>query len=368
MPRIPTKPGDGRSRKTSLVNRALNPEKAVASQSASGLPAPAEAFLAWIQLRKGLADATYEAYRRDLEQFEGFLHISSGSLQDPMGIGKEQVEGFAAHLHAQGQAKSSIGRKLSALRALFRYLLRQKRVSTDPTAGIRNPKRETHHPAVLNVDQTFALLGNLPVARMPTLLQDGTEAEPVPLDRESALRIRDQALAETLYGAGLRISEATALDLADVRLEEGVVRVWGKGSKERVAPLGEAGGVALTLWLEARGVLAAQGERAVFVGARGRRLDRRQGLRIVEEMRLQAHLPQHISPHALRHSFATHLLEGGADLRTVQELLGHARLSTTQRYTHLTLDRLMRVYDKAHPRQKKHDTKIDTGDDDLLGE
>lgn len=339
--------------KPSLIRQALNPEAAAATGDTL-LPAPAEAFLAWMQLRKGLANATSEAYRRDLEQFEGFLRTVALTLAEPDRLNREHVEGFAAHLHALGQAKSSIARKLSALRALFRHLLRQKRVRVDPTSGVRNPKREKHHPAMLNVDQAFALLGGLPsVQSLPEFASEPfTSLPPLSVDRETALTLRDKALAETLYGAGLRISEATALDLIDVRLAEGVVRVWGKGSKERVAPVGEAGVVALSVWLSVRGVLAAAGEQAVFVGARGKRLDRRQGVRIVENLRLQAALPQHISPHALRHSFATHLLEGGADLRTVQELLGHARLSTTQRYTHLTLDRLMRVYDKAHPRQQ----------------
>lgn len=324
----------------SLVQQALRPQQQEAS-AAAPLPAPAVAFLAWMQLRKGLADATFLAYRRDLSQFEGFLREHGQSLARPDTLTREHILDFAASLHAQGQAKSSVSRKLSALRALFRHLLRHKKISADPTVGVRNPKREQHHPAVLNVDQTFALLGGLSSAP-PT----------APVDKDTALQLRDLALAETLYGAGLRISEATQLNLTDVRLEEGFVRVWGKGSKERLAPLGEACVAALTAWLGVRDTVAHSAERAVFVGARGKRLDRRQGLRIVDDLRLQAGLPQHISPHSLRHSFATHLLEGGADLRTVQELLGHARLATTQRYTHLTLDRLMRVYDKAHPRQK----------------
>lgn len=321
------------------------------------LPAPAVAFLAWLQLSKGLSDATFEAYRRDLEQFEGYLRSVNYSLAEPANIHKDCIENFAAYLHGLGQAKSSVARKLSALRSLFRHLLRLKKITLDPTAGVRNPKRDVYHPAMLNVDQAFSLLGDL------------TKKAAVPCaSKDEALRLRDLALAETLYGAGLRISEATALDLVDVRLLEGVVRVFGKGAKERVAPLGEACVEALGAWIEARALVvgAQSAEQAVFVGARGRRLDRRQGVRIVEDLRVDAHLPQHISPHALRHSFATHLLEGGADLRTVQELLGHSRLSTTQRYTHLTLDRLMRVYDKAHPRQASQTAQdaISNSDDD----
>ena len=162
--------------------------------------------------------------------------------------------------------------------------------------------------------------------------------------------MRDLALVEMLYGAGLRISEALSLNVKDLDLTAGMARVMGKGSKVRMAPLSETSIVCLQAWLQVRPLLAPAGETALFVGSRGKRLDRRQATRILETLRVEAGLPQHISPHMLRHSFATHLLEGGADLRAVQELLGHARLSTTQRYTHVTLDRLMRVYDRAHPR------------------
>lgn len=349
---MPRPPRNRRETHLSLAREALRTEQ-TDSVGLFSLPAPAVAFLAWLQLSKGLSDATFNAYRRDLEQFEGYLRSVNQSLAEPPMIRKESIENFAAHLHGLGQAKSSVARKLSALRALFRHLLRQKKITADPTSGVRNPKRDVYHPAVLNVDQAFSLLGDL------------TKKCDAPCtDRAGALHLRDLALAETLYGAGLRISEATSLDMVDVRLSEGVVRVFGKGAKERVAPLGEACVAALTAWLQARDLVVGSGEQAVFVGARGRRLDRRQGVRIVEDLRHAAHLPQHISPHALRHSFATHLLEGGADLRTVQELLGHSRLSTTQRYTHLTLDRLMRVYDKSHPRQAGQTSGPSTKNDD----
>lgn len=347
---MPKPPRNRRETNISLAREALRTERAD-SAGIFSLPAPAVAFLAWLQLSKGLSDATFDAYRRDLEQFEGYLRSVDQSLAEPAMIRKKNIENFAAYLHGIGQAKSSVARKLSALRALFRHLLRQKKITADPTCGVRNPKRDLYHPAVLNVDQVFSLLGDL-----------ATKPAPVCMDRAEALHLRDLALAETLYGAGLRISEATSLDLTDVRLSEGVVRVFGKGSKERIAPLGAACVAALGAWLQARDIVVGATEQAVFVGARGRRLDRRQGVRIIEDLRQAAQLPQHISPHALRHSFATHLLEGGADLRTVQELLGHSRLSTTQRYTHLTLDRLMRVYDKAHPRQASQPPT--TNDDD----
>jgi len=311
------------------------------------LPRPAIVFLAWMQAQKGFSDATVAAYQRDLLQFEGWLATQGKSLNDSAAIDRADIRSFISHLRRAGEGKSTVARKLSALRSLFRHLLRQRKIVSNPTELVRNPKQDVHHPAVLNVDQAFSLLGELGA------VPDAQEALPAE-SREKAIQLRDRALAETLYGAGLRISEATGLDLADLDLNAGVARILGKGSKERVAPLGEACVAALKAWLAARPLLAALKEKAVFVGARGGRLDRRQGARIVEAMRLASGLPQHISPHTLRHSFATHLLEGGADLRTVQELLGHARLSTTQRYTHLTLDRLMRVYDKAHPLSAEH--------------
>ena len=166
---------------------------------------------------------------------------------------------------------------------------------------------------------------------------------------ELAIAHRNNALLELLYGSGLRISEALCLNVSDIRTEDGFVRVIGKGNKERLAPLSDTSIVALEEWLAIRHMVATLGEKALFVGVRGKRLHRRQTIRILEELCLQAGLPLTTAPHTLRHSFATHLLEGGANLRAVQELLGHARLSTTQRYTHITLDKLIQAYDKAHP-------------------
>ena len=167
-----------------------------------------------------------------------------------------------------------------------------------------------------------------------------------------ALAARDHALAELLYGSGLRISEALGLDVKDLRLEEGVARVFGKGARERMSPLSDTSVTALRAWLEQRGTLAPEHEKALFVGARGGRLDRREAMRRIERLCRNAGV-EPVSPHALRHSFATHLLDAGADLRSVQELLGHQRLTTTQRYTRVSLERLMHLYDEAHPRAQK---------------
>ncbi len=248
---------------------------------------------------------------------------------------------YLAELHRQGAAKSSVARKLSTLRAFFRYLLKEGLCEADPTSGVRNPRQEKRHPKLLNVDQAFALLD----------APKSTEAKAGARDAasETAARLRDLALAELLYGSGLRVSEALSLDVLDVDPAGGFARVMGKGGKERMAPLSDTSRAALLKWLAARRVLARPGERALFAGNRGERLNRRQAARIIESLCQAAGLPQAVSPHALRHSFATHLLEAGADLRSVQELLGHARLATTQRYTHLSLAQVVQVYDKAHP-------------------
>ncbi len=308
------------------------------------LPDTAELYMAHLAVEKGYSDATVQAYARDLHQFQSFLEGRREplSLSEPAAITREVVEAFLGDLHRQRVSKTSMGRKLSALRGLFRYLAKRKMLQVIPTDGVRNPKTAIRHPRALNVDQTFAVLDE---SRQRT-------AEATRHRSHAAQQLaRDLALAELLYGSGLRISEALMLDVDDVRPESGVVRVMGKGGKERLAPLSDTARVALRTWLEQRSLLELNPrELALFLGARGGRLNRRQATRIIEDLCRRVGLPQVISPHGLRHSFATHLLEAGADMRSVQELLGHARLTTTQRYTHLTLARLVEVYDRAHPR------------------
>ena len=304
-----------------------------------------EDFLRYCETRQGQKGATRDAYAADLAQFQRHLESLGLSPEEPERIVRRHIQQFLAGLFKSGMAKSSMARKLAAVRAFFKYLLRMRRLQNDPCLGVRNPKQEKRHPRMLNVDQTFALLDAPPGA--------SRSGNP----RGRALAARDNALAELLYGSGLRISEALGLDLPDVDPRSGVLRVMGKGAKQRLAPLSDQSQASLRHWLEARALLARPEEPALFVGAQGKRLDRRQAVRILKELCANAALPASISPHALRHGFATHLLEAGADLRTVQELLGHARLSTTQRYTQLTLGALMNVYDQAHPRareKKKH--------------
>lgn len=342
-------------------------------------------FLAYLRLERGYSKATQEAYGRDLAQFEEFLQRENLSLEQPTQIGKQEVQRYLVFLHRLKTSKSSVARKLSTLRSFFKFLLRQGQIERLPLEGIRNPKQDKMQPVVINVDQAFALLENTlakpdlnrpnkpnavnasipPVcissSDLPARNKQASGPTPKPKAaslQEQAVMARDLALLELLYGSGLRISEALGLNAAALDPTCGYVRVMGKGSKQRQVPLSQASEQALEIWLRLRPCLLAsqpslqegQDEPALFVGVRGQRLNRRQANRILEAHAAKAGLPQHISAHALRHSFATHLLEAGADMRSVQELLGHSRISTTQRYTHLNLARLLEVYDKAHPK------------------
>ena len=313
---------------------------------AAQLPNNAKLFLAWLEYQKGSSEATVEAYAQDILDFEVYLDEFGNSLSAPDAIDKQMVQGFMAHLFRKGIAPSSRARKLSALRALFRHLLRTHKLEADPTAGVRNPKQDQRHPAMLNVDQIFTLLAEAGEDKTAP----ATIASP-----EELMALRDKALLELLYGSGLRISEALGLDVDDVRPGSKALVVMGKGSKQRQILLSDTSTAALARWLEVRDqVPPLHGERAIFLGKRGKRLNRSQAARILDELAKLAGIPQHVSPHDLRHSFATHMLEGGADLRAVQELLGHSRISTTQRYTHLDLNALTRIYDAAHPLSKKN--------------
>ena len=320
----------------------------------SWLPDTVEMFLAHLELEKGYSSATLLAYANDLSRFEIFLSGQSATLGRPGEINQKQIKRFLADQYKIRLGKSSLARRLSALRAFFRFCVKMRFIDGLPTERINNPKQDRKFPSFLNVDQVFALLGQA------EKLADKTAAK----HENRITRVRDWALAELLYGSGLRISEALQLNIEQLYLRQRVVRVLGKGGKQRLAPLSDTACVALEGWLALRllpetgGIASSKsaggGERgALFLGNRGGRLGRRQAQRIIESLCKQAGLAQTISPHGLRHSFATHLLEAGADLRNVQELLGHARLSTTQRYTHLNLAHLMQIYDQAHPKARQ---------------
>jgi len=297
------------------------------------IPETARNYLIYLQTQKGLSPATLTAYANDMRGFAAFVTSRKHSLDRPDHIQRFLLHAFISDLHRTNTAKSSVSRKLSCIRGFFRYCRKQELTSSDPSVGLKNPKQSPTPPACLNVDQVFALLdqaaGNDPQA------------------------LRDVALAELLYGSGLRISEAISLNIQDVDLGQNIVRVTGKGSKERISPFTAKARERLLRYLDHRFAFPAPvDEPAFFLGRRGKRLQRRQANRVIDRLASLAGLPQSISPHTLRHSFATHLLESGADLRSVQELLGHASLSTTQRYTHLSLGHLAQIYDQTHPRAK----------------
>ena len=287
-------------------------------------------FMAHLGVEKGYAEATLAAYGVDLLQFEQFVRQKGLTPETPESITRDTVRGYLADMHRQGIKRSSVARKLAALRSYFRFLIRQNILRVSPCAAITNPRQDIRHPSTLNVDQALRLV----------------EASREPDPRS----LRDVALLELLYGSGLRISEALGLDLYDVDMNQGMVRVLGKGAKERLAPMTEPGVERMRAYMEHRGAFGPKPEeRAIFLGMRGGRLNRREAAKILDKLTAQVGLERRISPHVLRHSFASHLLQSGADLRSVQELLGHARLSTTQRYTHLDLARIVQVYDQAHP-------------------
>jgi integrase/recombinase XerC len=290
-------------------------------------------FLLALKIQKGLSPATLSAYRADLQQLDAFLQNSGLCLEQPENIQSADLHRFLGELHRLRMKKSSMSRKLSCLRQFFAYCHTNHIIAHDPTLGTRNPRQESRHPRLLNIDQTLALLE--------------VKIDPDPEG------LRDLALIELLYGSGLRISEALNLDLLHIDFGQGMVRVTGKGDKERLVPLTETARQRLLRYLEQRPFFRPDPQTpAFFVGKHGKRLQRRQAARILKRLAQLAGIPELVNPHALRHSCATHLLESGADLRSVQEFLGHARLSTTQRYTHLTIQTLMETYDQAHPKAR----------------
>jgi site-specific recombinase XerD len=275
------------------------------------------------------APATVEAYGRDLAAFVTWAERLG--LRAPVDVERTTVRRYLAFLATRGFARRTIARRASALRRYFGWARRVGAVTSDPTAGLSAPRGEGRLPRVLHPDELRALL------------DEAGAGGP-----DGGRDLRDTALLELLYGSGLRVAEAAALDVDDLDLAGRRVRVWGKGGKQRLVPLSEPAVDALQRWLaDGRRELATEASpaAAVFLNRRGRRLTPRDARRVLDR---RAAAPTH--PHALRHTFATHLLDGGADLRVVQELLGHADLATTQRYTHVSKERLRSVFDATHPR------------------
>lgn len=281
-------------------------------------------FLEYLGVERGSSPHTLRSYATDLTEFTRFLADEKiGGLAE---ADTRAVRAYLARLHQRRLSKATVARKLAAVRSCFRFLARRGALEVNPARQVRSPRLGRRLPSFLPKDEATQLLDAGPAA--------------------GPAGLRDRALVELLYASGLRVAECCGLDVEDLDEGRRTVRVVGKGDKERVVPVGEAALEALAAYLAMRG--RARG--ALFRNARGGRLTTRSALRIVKGLARRAGLGQRVTPHTLRHSFATHMLGEGADLRLIQELLGHSRLSTTQRYTHVSPEHLMRVYDAAHPR------------------
>jgi integrase/recombinase XerD len=307
--------------------------------SSSALERAVRGWLDHLDVERGVADNTLESYRRDLARYT--MHLAARGVTDPRAVTEAHVTEFLATLREGTPehpplAASSAGRALVAVRGLHRFLALEGEAGTDPAGAVSPPRPPTRLPKAISVDHVERLLEAASVGDTPASL-------------------RDRALLEVLYGAGARISEAVGLDIDDIDTDEGVVRLFGKGSKERLVPLGSYAARAIGAYLvRGRPALAAKGRGApaVFLNQRGGRLSRQSAWSVMRAAADRAGLSGHLSPHTLRHSFATHLLDGGADVRVVQELLGHASVTTTQIYTQVTVQRLREVYAQSHPRAR----------------
>ncbi len=289
-----------------------------------------EEFLHYLAVERGLAENTLSSYRRDLHQFLKWMGDKGVKAVEQ--VQRNHIMAYLLNLQKKGRAPATISRHLAALKSFYHFLTREGIVEKDPTINLDAPKLAKKLPHVLSPEEVDRLL-----------------EQP---DTSKTAGLRDRAMLELLYATGLRVSELMALDLPHINLELGYVRCFGKGAKERIVPMGSVAVRFLNAYLE-RGrnkLIKHSGEQALFVNQHGRRLTRQGFWKILKKYAGTAGIEKDITPHTLRHSFATHLLENGADLRAVQEMLGHADITTTQIYTHLTRGRIKEVYDKTHPR------------------
>lgn len=287
-------------------------------------------FINYLDVERGLAQNTLESYGRDLHQFENYLQIGNmGMLKDS---NRSTIITYLSSLQSKGRAVSTISRNLAAIKSFYQYLVRERYLENDPAAKLESPKIEKKLPKVLTISEVEELLKQ-PSSLLPTGL-------------------RDKAMLELLYATGIRVSELISLNISDINLEMGYIKCYGKGAKERIIPLGSIAVKCVQDYLN-KGrskLIRTYEEAALFVNHHGNRLTRQGFWKIIKKYAHEAAIDKEITPHTLRHSFATHLLENGADLRSVQKMLGHADISTTQIYTHVTNNHLKEVYDKTHPR------------------
>jgi integrase/recombinase XerC len=300
------------------------------------------AFVESLSAEKGYSIHTCRAYRRDLEEFTAYLDGNEGGQASgkraktdlgPNGVTSLMIRGYLGYLHQKNQ-KSSVARKLSTLRSFFKSLVKKGLISANPAEGLLTPKREKSIPVYLTVDEIFRLLDSI--------------------ESDALLAARNRAIFETLYSCGIRVSELTGLNVFDIDASAATVRVFGKGGKERVIPIGRKALDAVEGYrerLRAETGIGSDRNGPIFLNRQRQRLTARSVGRILKQLAVACGIATPISPHGLRHTFATHMLDAGADLRSVQELLGHRNLSTTQKYTHVSINRLMETYDKAHPRK-----------------
>lgn len=287
-------------------------------------------FIHYLQIEKGLAENTLISYKRDLTRYVTFLKQATYTSWDD--VERIDIISFLAILKKEGKSTATIARTISAIRSLHQFLLLEQRAKKDVSIHLETPKKSRILPDVLSIDEVEQLLQ---------------------IKSDTPLAIRNKAMLELLYATGLRVSELISLELNDVHLTMGFVRCFGKGNKERIVPLGDVASEAIEHYLQySRPILTKRNahETKFFVNHHGRPLSRQGFWKLLKKLALEAGLTKPITPHTLRHSFATHLLENGADLRAVQEMLGHADISTTQIYTHVTKSRLKDVYEQYHPR------------------
>jgi integrase/recombinase XerC len=330
--------------------------------------APIDKFLEYLRSVRNSSPHTIVNYEKDLEQFQAYLTPPGTETPAVSSINHDVIREYVGHLHETGLEKSSIARKLACLRSFFKYCVREGKMKENPARLVPTPKLPKRIPAVLSAEEMSGFLDHLASVQNPGAASRGRKkkgahiAPKVPSDaklklEDGLLLRRDRAILELLYAAGLRVSELTGLNLVDMDQKGRVVRVIGKGRRERVVPYGDKAADALSLYWPEREKLLRENSRqpggtdpdAIFLNYMGRRLTQRSVGRIVKKYVRLVNINWDLHPHSLRHAFATHLLADGADLRAIQELLGHQSLSTTQKYTHASIRHLMDIYDKSHP-------------------